>query len=268
MSIRDTASVKIPASAWASYALRLVICVCAAPLALADEVVDFNGVWGYSHLGPPVAEDGSVPLTLPARDGSVANFERDFAVLERNDENMPLYKPEHWERIRELDFSGVTEDPIFNCRPAGVPRVGAPQQIVQSDDTMVFLYANQGEKRIVHIDGRKLIEAQIYDYSWHGYSVGRFESGKLIIETRGFNDQSWLGWAGWVHSADMVVTETLWVENEALHWVATVEDPMLLAPWTTNEQVKRRNPDPEVFLWEAPPCEELDREHMVEDTRG
>ncbi|MFT7654036.1 MAG: hypothetical protein ACI9UU_003152 [Candidatus Azotimanducaceae bacterium] len=232
-------------------------------------VPDLNGIWGYSHLGPPVNEKGGVDVFFPARDGSIGNFEKDFAVLERADENMPLYKPEYWAAIRELDHNGVADDPIFNCRPAGVPRIGAPQQIVQNADTLVFLYTGQqGPYRVIHLDGRELSEAQHYDYAWYGYSTGEFDGDRLTIKSRGFNDQSWLGWAGWIHSADMTVTETLWRDGDSLHWVATVEDTMLLEPWTTNEQTKTLNSDPSAFLWETPPCEEMDREHMVEDTRG
>jgi len=235
----------------------------------SEAQVELGGIWGYSHLGPPVGQDGGVLINFPMRDGSVNNFERDFAVLERADENMPKYRPENWEKIRRLDFDGVTDDPIFNCRPSGVPRMGPPQKIVQTDEELVFLYTGRAlAYRVIHTDGRKLSEAQTYDFSWYGYSLGRYEDDRLVITSRGFNDQSWLGWPGWVHSADMVVTEEMWREGDVLHWQATVDDPMLLEPWVMNKRTLKLNTDPTAFLWETPPCEELDREHMVEDTRG
>ena len=147
--------------------------------------------------------------------------------------------------------------------------MGAPQSIVQNDDIVVFLYAgSSGAYRMIPIDGRELTEAQIYDFSWLGNSTGHWEGDVLVVESRGFSDQSWLGWAGWIHSKDMVVTERVWREEDTLHWIATVEDPMLLKPWTTHEARLPLNTDPTVFLWETPPCEELDLEHMVENTRG
>jgi len=231
--------------------------------------LELGGIWGYSHRGPPVKEDGGVSLSFPMRDGSINNFERDFAVLERAEENMPKYRPEYWEKIRTLDHDGITDDPIFNCRPSGLPRMGPPQKIVQTDEELVFLYTGRAlAYRVIHTDGRELSEEQTFDFSWYGYSVGVYEDDKLVITSRGFNNQSWLGWPGWIHSADMVVTEELWREGDNLHWQATVEDPMLLEPWVMNESTLRRNNDPAAFLWETPPCEELDREHMLENTRG
>ena len=63
-------------------------------------------------------------MTLPARDNDIANFEKDFSVLERSHPNKPLYKPEYWDQIQDLDWNGLTADPVFSCKPAGVPRIG------------------------------------------------------------------------------------------------------------------------------------------------
>ena len=36
--------------------------------------------------------------------------------------NKPLYKPKYWETVKKLDQNGNTDDPGYNCMPAGVPR--------------------------------------------------------------------------------------------------------------------------------------------------
>lgn len=240
----------------------------AAPLKPAHP--DLTGVWGYNSRGIQADAQGNAFANFPARDGSVVNFETDFAVLERADENMPLYKPEHWELIRQKDYYGIGEDPVFSCRPAGVPRMGPPQRIVQDGDTLIFLYTGAADTfRIIPTDGRELTQEQLGDITWKGYSTAKWEGEKLVITSKAFNDASWLGWAGWVHSMDMVVTETMWREGNNLHWIAKVEDPMLLQPWITDPIVRARSTDPKVFFWESPPCDEQDLEHIVDkDVRG
>ncbi|MCH7891526.1 MAG: UvrD-helicase domain-containing protein [Gemmatimonadetes bacterium] len=95
------------------------------------------------------------------------------------------------------------------------------------------------------------------------------EEAALVVETIGFNDQSWLAWMGYIHTWDMKVTERIHREGDTLHWVATVEDPMLLEPWTMDPVARVRNTDPEAFFWGAVPCEERDAEHIVDpNVRG
>ena len=79
--------------------------------------------------------------------------------------------------------------------------------------------------RIIPTDGREHLPAQINDTSWHGYGIGHWEGDTLVIESVGFNDESWLGWAGYIHSWDMKVTERIRREGNVIHWEATVDDP-------------------------------------------
>ena len=55
----------------------------------------------------------------------------------------------------------MKNDPIYHCKPVGVPRVGAPRQIIQTPKLMVFIYDNaglteagRGGYRILPTDGR------------------------------------------------------------------------------------------------------------------
>jgi hypothetical protein len=90
-----------------------------------------------------------------------------------------------------------------------------------------------------------------------------------VVESVGFNDESWLGWPGYIHSWDMRVTERIRREGNILHWEATVEDPMLLEPWVLDPIDSRLNPDPEAFFFGSTPCEERDAEHIVDpNVRG
>jgi hypothetical protein len=42
---------------------------------------------------------------------------------------------------------------------------------------------------------------------WMGYSVGRWDGDVLVVETSGFNDQTWLDGSGHPHSEEMRLTE-------------------------------------------------------------
>jgi hypothetical protein len=241
----------------------------------ADGHPDLSGYWGPGGSAVRVSnENGDVSLGLPARYGDISNFEKDSAVLQRAHTNKPLYRPEHWDRIQDLDWNGLLLDPVFNCRPAGVPRVGAPHKVIQTPTEIVFFYesgTNEGpaSNRIIPIDGREHHPLQIADTSWMGYSVGHWEDDTLVIESVGFNDESWLGWTGYIHSWDMTVTERIRREGDTLHWEATVDDTMLLEPWTMDPEVRVLNTDPVAFFFGETPCEERDAEHIVDpNVRG
>ena len=46
------------------------------------------------------------------------------------DPNRPLYKPEFWDKVQDLDRNTNTLDPIFKCQPYGVPRMGPPTKMM------------------------------------------------------------------------------------------------------------------------------------------
>jgi hypothetical protein len=68
-----------------------------------------------------------------------------------------------------------------------------------------MLYEVETIFRQVFTDGRK----QLVDPSpaWLGYSVGKWEGDTLVVDTRGFNDRSWLDARGHGHTEDMRVEE-------------------------------------------------------------
>ena len=56
----------------------------------------------------------------------------------------PLYKPEHWDKVQQLDMWTNKEDPVMTCQPLGLPRQGPPRRIFQTENDITFLYG-QGD---------------------------------------------------------------------------------------------------------------------------
>lgn len=255
----------------------------------ADGKPDLSGIWGGGGGGGAInaneapTDDDRVVALLRARTPeldksapagtdanyahAILNFERDSGLSQRAVRNRPMYKPEYWARINELDKDGNAADPAFKCLPEGVPRMGPPEKIVQTPKEVIFLYGMR-MTRIIPIDGRPLPPVEDWVGLWNGVSRGRWDGDELVIETVDFNDETWLGWPGWIHSIDMKVTERLRRDGNMLRWQATVEDPYFLQPWVMAPRMIRLNPDPNAELEEDLPCFERDLPHMVTKERG
>ncbi len=98
--------------------------------------------------------------------------------------------------------------PITRCLPAGVPEsdlAPVPFKLIQTPGAIVMLYELDNTFRQILTDGRKQLDDP--QPSWLGYSVGKWEGNWLVVDTIGFNDQSWLDAAGHTHSEALRVTE-------------------------------------------------------------
>jgi len=215
---------------------------------------------------------GNFSATLRGRKGSTVNFERDSGVGQRvvPRDTKPWYRPEHWARVQFNDVHGhnkLAPDPAFQCYPEGVPRIGLPQEIVQTDTTLYFLYPLH--QRRVYIDGRPHPPVERWVGTWFGHSVGHWEGDTLVVSTVDFNGQEWIGWPGWFTSPDKEVTERITRVGNTLTYQATVkDDSLLLKPWTTNPQTRQLNTDPLAELEEPLPCLERDLDNMFTRERG
>jgi hypothetical protein len=240
-----------------------------------DGKPDLTGIWIPAARGGGASryDEQGGETVFAAREGSFENFENDNALRRLGDRNKPLYKPEHWAKVRENDANGNELDPEFKCRPYGVPRMGAPSQIVQTKDQVVLLYAGgfagQNTFRVVPTDGRPHNQARVTQETWKGDPVGHWEGDTLVIETIGFTDESWLHKSGYFHGFKLKVVERFTREGNTLRWVATVDDPeVLLEPWTMNPVTRVLDARPGAFVAEDLPCEERDLQHMVTKVRS
>jgi hypothetical protein len=219
---------------------------------------DLNGIWGSGFDMPVQKRGDSVFIIVPVvgvKDAPPASADKNQTKLaelmdilnnERRakDPNKPVYKPEFQAKVEELSTKENKVDPTFFCRPEGVPRIGPPKQIVATPGLAVFLYQTQegNPYRVVPTDGRP--HRTDLDPSYFGDAVGHWEGPTLVVDTVGFNEDSWLGIDGYFHSTKMHVVEKFTREGDALHYEVTVDDPVVLEkPWTMNPRLLRLTPD-------------------------
>ena len=119
------------------------------------------------------------------------------------------------------------ESPIAYCKPTGVPWINSivlPYKIVQTSRLLLVLYEENTVFRQIFLDGRRPVERPVP--RWMGYSTGRWEGDELIVDTVGFNDQSWLDGVGHPHTERLHVIERFRRPDAGhLEIETTVDDP-------------------------------------------
>ena len=222
---------------------------------------------------------GESILTWPVRNRKPQDFvARGHAatLLHREGSDLPLYKPEYWDKVNQLDLNSNQEDPAHGCMPDGVPRVDIPTYIGQFPNYLIFIYPGQpagSGYRMIPTDGRKHTPLDDLDPTYNGEGIGHWEGDTLVVDTWGFNDNSWLyalesGGGGYFHSNNMHVIERFHREGNTLTWSATVEDPdVLLEPWTTPTITEALNPNPKAVLLGGLPCKDVAISHSVTKER-
>jgi len=264
---------------------------------MADGGPDLNGRWGggsvagagvkvieadgseidfetfQDYQAALIAEEVSASARILGRQpnyrhGNNVYAERDGGMVQRYFANPPLYKPEYWERVQYLDVNGNVEDMTFICMPAGIPRMGPPIRIIQSDSDVILLYQPRNTWRVVPTDGRAHDPINSDDQTFMGDSVGRWEGDTLVIDVVGFNDLTWLGWPGWFHTNEMRVEERFTRLGDTLRYDVTVYDAaVLMEPWVMEPIVQDLNRSAATYL-EDPACLDFDSAHMVTRERG
>ena len=238
----------------------------------ADGHPDLNGVWGGGGGPgtPNFVQKGDTLVVVFQLDG--ADPYEDTNLFKALDErgsarkaaaaNKPPYKPELAAKLKEASDLQSKLDPAFYCKPEGVPRMGAPSQIVQTPGQVVLLYEGRNTFRVVPTDGRA--HRDDVEPTWNGDAVGRWEGDTLVVDVTNIIDESWLGADGWFHSDALRVVERFRREGDTLTYSATAEDPkMFSGPWDITPRRLRRMTDPADALVESPPCIERSGENQV-----
>jgi hypothetical protein len=234
-----------------------------------------NGVVIESATAARDLYSGQVIAVFPrnmTRPQNNEEAERAAALVRRIGANKPIYKPEYWQLVRDLDHNSNEEDPSNRCMPAGVPRASIPGYIGQHANHMIFVYPGQGGLiattpmyRMIPTDGRKHTPLQQLDGTYTGESIGYWEGDTFVVDSWGFTPNTWFDQiGGYTHGENMHVIERFRREGNTLTWTTTVTDPdFLLEPWTSTPRVAVLNPRPNAVLPESQPCSERDLDALV-----
>jgi hypothetical protein len=124
---------------------------------------------------------------------------------------------------------------ILLCYPAGVPRVWTqphPFEIISLPGRVLIYYEFQHTVRQIHTDGREHPKDLIPTFM--GDSIGKWEGDTLVVDTIGFNDQTWLDNSKRPLSDALHVVERIRrVSHDVLQVDITIDDPKAFAkPWS------------------------------------
>ncbi|HEY4363533.1 MAG TPA: hypothetical protein VGN17_21380 [Bryobacteraceae bacterium] len=125
--------------------------------------------------------------------------------------------------------------PSESCLPHSIPDmmlIGRPFKFVQNPNLTLILYEFATRYRQILTDGRPHPAAM--EPAWFGYSIGKWDGNTFVIDTRGFNDKSWLDDVGHPHT-DALHTIERFRRLDFGHMTmdVTIDDPKAYAkPWT------------------------------------
>jgi hypothetical protein len=203
--------------------------------------IGWIGNYGNRRCGP--TQVGCLRQTNQTEDFALYSPSR-FGMLGR-----PLYKPEYWDKVQQLDMWTNKEDPVMTCQPLGLPRQGPPRRIFQTENDITFLYGQfpdagggMPEFRVIATDGRPHGENAEFAAKYFGDTVGHWEGDTLVLDSIGFVDTTWIGRGGYFHTEKMHIVEKFRREGDAIFYDLTLEDPEVLAePLVFPTRILRRN---------------------------
>jgi hypothetical protein len=201
----------------------------------------------YKWKGVPRTADGKPNLKAPAPKG--ANGKPDLSGLWHNLDVKYLndlssagiqvpFTPNGAAIYKQRVEANAKGRPSESCLPHSIPDSmtvpAAPWKIIQHPGVTLILYEFQNRYRQVFTDGRVFPEDMIP--AWLGYSIGKWDGDTFVVETRGFNDRSWLDDNGHPHSDALKVTERFHRRDFGhLDLQITFDDPkMYTKPWTVS----------------------------------
>ena len=134
------------------------------------------------------------------------------------------------------------------CIPDGVPRVletPYPFEIFQVPvGQITMLHELNHQMRVIPLNKpmRSYDELSAFE-NFNGYSVGHYEGDTLVIQSNGFNDETFLDSTGLPHSDEMVTTERVRkISANQLEDVITIHDPkMYTRDWQARFVYNQRN---------------------------
>jgi hypothetical protein len=138
------------------------------------------------------------------------------------------------EAARQAESIDLKSDPWKMCQLVGPFRMMAVErtkiELVQVSAMIVMLFEDLSHGMMRNIYLRRGHPAKL-EPTWLGDSVGRWEGDTLVVDTTGFNDQTWLNEKGAQHSPELHLVERirLMPGGEYVEYKITAEDRKTLA---------------------------------------
>lgn len=148
--------------------------------------------------------------------------------------NLPLNAD--GQKAYQMNQAGLKDGSITDaarkfCVPDGIPRVMAspyPFEIIQAPPGQVTMVHELNHQiRVIAMDKPLPTYEELVPYPFYnGHSVGHFEGDTLVIQTRGFNEKTFLDATGAPHDDMLETTERLRkISATQLEDVVTMHDP-------------------------------------------
>jgi hypothetical protein len=204
----------------------------------ADGKPNLNGIWQANTTANFDLEPHEAKPSPVLAFGAAGAIPGGLGVVEGD--QIP-YKPAALAKKKANAEKWLTLDPEIKCYMPGVPRatyMPFPFQIVQTPTAVLMAYEFASTSRVIDMVGPN--EAPID--AWMGYSSGRWEGDTLVVDVKGFNDQTWFDRAGNYHTEALHVVERYTpISPDALQYEATIEDPNVFTrPWKISLPLYRR----------------------------
>jgi len=225
---------------------------------LANGKPDLTGNWNFNAMNWRYGNRRCAPTQVECSRAINQTMDFEFEAPSRFGPNRPLYKPEHWDKVQQLDMWTNKEDPVMTCQPLGIPRQGPPRRIVQTANDIILLYragvdggGGYGDIRDIPLDGRKHDPKKAIEATYTGYTVGHWEGDTLV------------------HSDRMHVVERLTRQGNEILYEVTVDDPeVFVEPWVMTPRTLTLNPNPEAGLMpERGNCEVYETKNISSQIR-
>ncbi len=153
----------------------------------------------------------------------------------REGEKIPPMLPaaEALHKARMANF--MADRPSSRCLPHGIPDqmlIGVPLKIVQNSGLTLILYEEFARFRQIFTDGRGF--PPVSAPAWLGYSIGKWDKDTFVVDTRGFNDRSWLDDSGRPHTEALHTVERFHrTDFGHMEIEVTIDDPgAYIKPWS------------------------------------
>jgi hypothetical protein len=253
---------------------------------MKDGHPDLSGNWSNPPVPLAPANFVNLPVVRSADGKTLTVLDRDAPELDALDQprfkarvadqsRRPPYKKQFVAKQRELMYTASRIDPGIHCYPKGVPRLGAPTEIVSAPAAVYFFYAGEHTHRIIPIGGKHDPDR---DPLPDGDSIAYWDGDTLVVDVVNFDPETWLDGDGDFHDDNLHVVERFTRKGNTLEYDVTIEDPTLFTgPWKPISGQYRPGDgigSKTMLLREADvhdlpdyACLERDREHQVNNDR-